>query len=63
MPGKYFDDLEVGMTVEVDGKLTTVGRENLGVTDHGASFNGSSFPREITRVQFRVPTAKGVALR
>ena len=56
-------DLQVGMTVEWNGQLTTVGQENLGNGIHGISFNGVAYPREITRVQFAVPTASGIVLR
>lgn len=56
-------DLEIGMTVEVDGQLSTVGRENITNTLHGVAFNGCTYPKEITRVQFSVPTLKGIVLR
>lgn len=56
-------DLQIGMTVEWDGKLTTVGKENLKNTLHGIAFNGSAFPKNITRIQFAVPTANGIVLR
>ena len=56
-------DLQIGMTVEWDGQLTTVGKENLKRGFCGTSFNGCAFPKEIVMVQFAVPTAKGIILR
>ena len=56
-------DLKIGMTVEWNGKLTTVGKENLKKTLHGVAFNGCAFPKEIVMVQFSVPTANGIVLR
>lgn len=56
-------DLQIGMTVEWNGQLTTVGQENLKNTLHGMAFNGCAFPKEIVRVQFAVPTANGIVLR
>jgi len=56
-------DLQIGMTVEWNGQLTTVGKENLKNTLHGVAFNGSAFPKEIVMVQFAVPTASGIVLR
>jgi|GEM_PF-2470683 len=56
-------DLKIGMTVELNGQLMTVGKENLKTTLHGMAFNGSSFPKEIVMVQFAVPTKKGIVLR
>jgi hypothetical protein len=51
------------MTVEWNGQLTTVGKENLKNTLHGMAFNGCAFPKEIVMVQFAVPTANGIVLR
>ena len=56
-------DLQVGMTVEWNGQLATVGKENLKNTLHGMAFNGCAFPREIVMVQFSVMTANGIVLR
>ena len=56
-------DLQIGMTVEWNGQLTTVGKENLKNTLHGMAFNRCAFPKEIVRVQFAVPTSKGIVLR
>ena len=56
-------DLRIGMTVEVNGQLETVGRENIKNTLHGVAFNGCAFPKQITRVQFKVPTMNGIVLR
>ena len=56
-------DLQIGMTVEWNGELKTVGKENLMNTLHGVAFNGCAFPKEIVRVQFAVPTAFGIVLR
>ena len=56
-------DLQIGMTVEWNGQLITVGKENLRNTLHGMAFNGCAFPKEIVMVQFAVPTANGIVLR
>tara|TARA_R110002049_G_C9177884_1_gene563269 strand:+ start:26610 stop:26816 length:207 start_codon:yes stop_codon:yes gene_type:complete len=56
-------NLKIGMTVEWNGQLTTVDKENLKNTLHGMAFNGCSFPKEIVMVQFAVPTANGIVLR
>lgn len=56
-------DLQIGMTVEWNGQLTTVGKENLSHTLHGIAFNGCAFPKEIVRVQFAVTTNNGIVLR
>ncbi len=56
-------DLQTGMTVEVDGKLRTVGNNSLSKTDHGIAFEGDASSKTIIRVQFRVPTANGIVLR
>lgn len=56
-------DLQAGMTVEVDGVIQTVCQNNLINTIHGVAFKGSAYPKEITRIQYAVPTAKGIVLR
>lgn len=56
-------DLQIGMTVEVNGILETVGKENLRNTLHGVAFNGCTYPKEITMVKFAVPTVRGIVLR
>jgi hypothetical protein len=56
-------DLQIGMTVEHNNKLYTVGKESLSKNEHGISFNGDSSKKTITRVQFAVPTASGIVLR
>lgn len=56
-------DLEIGMTVEYNNTLYTVGKESLIKTDHGIAFRGDASINYITRVQFRVPTLKGIQLR
>jgi hypothetical protein len=56
-------DLRIGMTVEWNGQLTTVGRENLKNTSHGMAFNGCAFPKQIVMIQFAVQTIKGTVLR
>lgn len=56
-------ELQPGMTVEVDGIIQTVCQNNLMNTIHGVAFKGSAYPKEITRIQYAVPTAKGIVLR
>lgn len=56
-------ELKIGMTVEFNGKLETVGKRNLTNTIHGVAFNGHAFPKTIIRVQFSVPTSSGTVLR
>lgn len=56
-------DLEIGMTVEWNGNLYTVGKESVRKTDHGMAFNGDASSKTITRVQFLVPTINGTILR
>jgi len=59
----HISSLEIGMTVEYKGRLYTVGKENFFKTFYGWAFMGDSSSRTITRVQFAVPTAKGIVLR
>lgn len=56
-------ELEVGMTVEYKGQLLTIGKNDVFKNEFGLSFRGDSSIKEITRVQFAVPTAFGVVLR
>lgn len=52
-------ELQIGMTVEHNGQLKTVGKENLTQNEHGISFCGDASKKTITRVQFKVPTMFG----
>ena len=56
--------LEQGMTVEHNGKIYTVSRNDIKY-DHlfGYSYRGDFYKQTITRIQFVVPTAFGVVLR
>ena len=56
-------ELEQGMTVEFNGMLLTVGKNDVKRNEHGLSFRGDSSKKTITRVQFKVPTAFGIVLR
>ena len=56
-------ELKIGMTVEVDGELFTVSKNDLSSGFLGYSFRGAAYPRKITMVQFAVPTANGIVLR
>lgn len=54
-------ELQVGMTVELNGELITVGKRDLSYCSFmGYSFRGSVYPKTITRVQFKVPTGNFV---
>ena len=50
-------DLTVGMTVEHNGQLHTVGKNSISKTNHGIAFNGDASSKTIILVQFAVPTA------
>jgi len=53
-------DLKHGDTVEIDGQLKTVNKKYLKHNPlFGWSFEGAPFPRGITKVVFKVPTAFG----
>ena len=56
-------DLQIGMTVEHEGVLCTVGKESISRTHHGIAFNGDASKKTITMIQFAVQTAKGIVLR
>jgi hypothetical protein len=56
-------DLQIGMTVEHNGELKTVGKESLTKNEHGIAFYGDASKKTITRIQFAVPTANGIVLR
>ena len=56
--------LEQGMTVEHNGKIYTVSKNDIKY-DHlwGYSYRGDCSKQTITRIQFVVPTAFGIVLR
>jgi len=56
-------ELKPGMTVEYDGEILTVGKNDLKSGFMGNSFRGDASKKTITRIQYKVPTAKGVELR
>lgn len=56
-------ELLPGWTVEKNGLLYTVGKEDVKKTFCGFAFRGDASKKTITRVQFAVPTAAGVVLR
>lgn len=57
-------ELEQGMTVEYNNQLITVSKSDIKFNElFGYSFRGDSTKREITRVQFAVPTNLGISLR
>lgn len=57
-------DLEHGMTVEYNGELITVSRKDIKYNDlFGYSFRGNGQHKTLTRVQFQVPTLRGIVLR
>ena len=56
-------DLRVGMTVEHEGRLMTVGKGDVYKGFCGWAFQGDASKKELTRVQFAVPTAFGTVLR
>jgi len=57
-------DLQQGMTVDYNGQLITVSKNDITKNDlFGYSFIGDSSKKTITRVQFAVPTAFGISLR
>jgi hypothetical protein len=52
--------LRIGDTVEVEGELITVSKRNFFYDKFmGYCFNGSSYPKEVTKVIFKVPLGKG----
>ena len=56
-------ELEHGMTVEFNGEILTVSRKDIKTNEHGLSYRGDSRQKEITRIQYLVPTAFGDVLR
>jgi hypothetical protein len=56
-------ELEHGMTVEFNGEILTVSRKDIKKNEHGLSYRGDSRQKEITRIQYLVPTAFGTVLR
>lgn len=56
-------ELEVGMTVEVNGQLITVSKNDVYRNEFGYGFRGDSSKKTVTRVQFQVPTNSGFILR
>ena len=57
-------ELEQGMTVEHNGNMYTVSRNDVKYDRlWGYSYRGDSSRQTITRIQFVVPTSFGVVLR
>lgn len=57
-------ELMVGMTVEQDGKLITVSKNDLKYDSFlGYSFRGDAYKKYITKINFIVPTNLGVSIR
>ena len=56
-------NLEQGMTVEYKGQLLTVSKNDIKKSFMGYSFRGDASIKTITKIQFAVPTNKGIALR
>ena len=56
-------ELRIGMTVEYNKSLHTVGKEDVKNGFCGFSFKGDASSKNITMVQFAVPTSKGIILR
>lgn len=60
----YISDIKKGDTVIIDGKLTTVGKNDIKIGGFmGSSLFGISYPKKVSKVLFVVPTIKGVVLR
>lgn len=60
----HISDLRQGMTVEYNGELLTVAEKDIKKCPFmGYSFRGDASKKYITRVQFLVPTSKGLMLR
>lgn len=60
----HISNIMVGDTVMLDGKLTTVGKNNISRCSFmGYSLFGDSSKRIIDKVYFVVPTNKGIILR
>ena len=57
------ENLMYGMTVEYRGEILTVGKNDLSNGFMGYAFRGDASSKNITLVQFKVPTNKGVILR
>lgn len=57
-------ELRWGDTVEIDGQLLTVGKFDVKYDSFmGYSLWGDASRKTVTRVQFAVPTNKGIVLR
>lgn len=55
--------LETGMTVEYNGEILTVGKNDVKKGFMGYSFRGDASKKNITRIQYRIKTANGTILR
>lgn len=54
------EDLRHGMTVDLDGRLHTVDSKEIKRSEFmGLTFLGDPWRKGITRVVFKVPTARG----
>lgn len=57
-------DLKPGMTVEYDGQIKTVCKKDIKHCPFmGWSYLGNASKKQITLIQFAVPTAFGIVLR
>ncbi len=56
-------ELEPGMTVEYEGEILTVNKNDIKKSFMGYSFRGDASKKTITRIQYKVPTANGFVLR
>lgn len=60
----HLSELEQGMTVKYKGELVTVSKKHIKYDPFfGYTFMGDSSNQYITKVQFVVPTLKGIQLR
>ena len=56
-------DLKAGMTVEYDGEIRTVCKKDISYGFMGHTYLGNASQKQITLIQFAVPTAFGIVLR
>lgn len=60
----HISDIKPGDTILAKGVPTTVCKKDIKYDSFmGTSIFGSSYPRIIDRVLFKVPTSKGIVLR
>lgn len=57
-------DLSAGNTVEYKDEILTVSKNDIKYDSFmGYSFRGDASKQQITKIQFKVPTNKGIILR